>query len=135
MDLSLVTEKSNATDAPGLTCYRVMPRYAVTNIGQAPAAGFSTKLECKPGPGVGWHLYASHNLTLNPGQSFTVEPNVNTMISWCEGYGYKAVGFRVTADDGNIIAESREGNNTAEKLFPSMPIPGLKPELIEKKGR
>lgn len=134
VDLSLVTEKYDDPGAPGLTCYNVTPRYTVTNKGRAPAAGFSIVMEWKPGPGTGWQIWGTlPTMTLNPGQSYIQEPNPAARTKWCEGYGYKAVGFRVTADNGKIITESNEENNTAERLFPSMPVPGLKPELIEKK--
>jgi len=121
VDLGLVTEKYTDPDAVGLTCYNVTPQYTVTNRGLSVAAGFRTKLECKPAPGQDWQIWADHPpRQLNPGQSFTVGPTLTKRTKWCEGYGFNSVGFRVTADFENSLAESNEDNNSATKLFPSI---------------
>jgi len=138
VDLSLVTEKYTDPNAGGITCYNVTPQYTVTNKGQGVAAGFRTMLECKPSPGQDWQVWAYHpNNRLNPGQSFTVGPKPTARTKWCEGYGFNAVGFRVTADDEKSVTESNEDNNTATKLFPSIgQIPaGLQPEQMQKKAK
>jgi hypothetical protein len=135
VDLSLVTEKYTDPNAGGITCYNVTPQYTITNRGQGVAADFRTKMECKPGPGQDWQVWADHPpKRLNPGESFTQGPVPTARTKWCEGYGSKSVGFRVTADHGGSVTESNEDNNRATKLFPSIgQLPsGLRPEQMQK---
>jgi len=118
--LTLATEKYTDQNAGNITCYNVTPQYTIRNQGQAQATGFRIKLEWKPAPGRNWEVHSLiPNQTLNPGQSYTRGPNPSERTKWCEGYT-DSVGFRVTADDEDVVKEgSNENNNTGTKLFPS----------------
>ena len=121
LTVSLTLRVKKYTNYKGVTCYSTTPVYTVTNRGQAAAENFRIKEEMAPQSGQGrltWKLwgYSGPN-SLGPGKSLTRDVGAVAENVWC-GDKKGKVGYRVTVDDQNRVAESNEGNNTAQKIFP-----------------
>lgn len=118
--LKLKTKKH--TNSKGVICYSLQPIYTVTNNGMLSAKNFRVKLEWKWPKKTNWEACSFlPNNSLGPGKSRTWGPTAVEEIHWCVGDTGKA-GFRVTADDQNKVAEKKENNNTATKLFPTWSV-------------
>ena len=115
-DIKLVSKKY--TNPDGIVCYSLQPVYTVTNVGMSTARNFRVKLEWKWPGKPDWEACSfSPNNSLGPQRSKTWGPTPVEEIHWCMGDTKKA-GFRVTADDQNVVEEKREDNNAATRWYP-----------------
>ena len=105
----------------GVTCFSTMPKYTVSNKGQATAKKFSVKLYYKAQTKNRFQYWSeAPNLTLAPGKSRTFPPSAVDENVWCADKKGK-VGFRVIAVYSG--KEKSKTNNETVKLFPRLNMP------------
>ncbi len=112
------------TNYQGEKCFSTTPVYTVTNSGSLAARNFRVNLYWRLANTNrrGWQLVSMTPVaSLGPGQSRTWDPGPVSENVWCEGDS--KIGFKVTADPDNTVAESNEGNNSVSRSFPLTFVP------------
>lgn len=126
------------TREDGTKCYSPRPEFTITNRGQKDAKNFDYLIEWKLGPNNTWSVYTSSNasvpLSLAPGANQIINGNQPTWDQpWCTDKPDWIPGWRISVDTKNVVAESNENNNVAEKMFePSLMIKPEVPKVIQK---
>jgi hypothetical protein len=122
LQANIKLETKKYTNTKGVVCYSLQPIYTVTNKGMSTAKKFRVKLAWKWPNKPNWQDCSfSPNNTLSPTKSRTWGPSAAEEIHWCQGDKKKA-GFRVTADDQDVVTEKKEDNNTATVMFPKFVV-------------
>lgn len=123
-------------NANGIQCYSPRPTFTIRNTGLSTATGFDYVIDWKLNPAHVWQMYTGkQNLSLRPGGSIVIDGN-NAMWEqgWCVNETDWKPGWRITVDTANVVEESNEGNNSAEKILNPLTLPKVPPPKILKRN-
>jgi hypothetical protein len=125
----------NYKNSSGIQCYSPRPIFTIKNTGQTTAKGFDYVIEWKLNPNHVWQMYTGgQNITLAGGATKTIDGNNPVWDQpWCVNETNWKPGWRIKADTKNVVTESNENNNVAEKIYTPLAIPQTVPPRTMKK--
>ena len=123
-------------NSKGIWCYSPRPIFTIKNTGQTAAKNFDYKIYWKLNPTHTWQMNTGGQITSLPGGATKTIDGNNPIWDqyWCVNETNWKAGWRIIVDTQNVVAESNENNNQAEKSYTHKTMtPQAPPKAINKK--